>query len=264
MARPDDTAAPSGRRERNPIASLARVLGALVDSPATGLGVRELARSLSTPASSVQRTLDAAGVSGLVAQDASGSWHLGWEFFRLSALGQRHHPFAEARPILERLRDDTGETAVLTVYDRFRGERMFVDSVASKFSIRFVPDVLAWLPMHAGASSHAILAFRPDDEKQAVIERGLSALTARTPHTVSELEGTHQRVRTRGYAVSDDEVNLGAVGVAAPIWVGGEVTSSIGVILPRQRFHPDLESGLTEQVIAAARDLQERVAARPS
>ncbi|NEN07671.1 hypothetical protein G3T36_17585 [Diaminobutyricibacter tongyongensis] len=79
-----------------------------------------------------------------MAQNASGSWQLGWEFFRLSALGQRQHPYAEARALLERLQDETGETAVLTVYDRYRGERMFVESVASKFSIRFVPELLTW------------------------------------------------------------------------------------------------------------------------
>lgn len=219
---------------------------------------------MDTPPSSVQRTLDAAGVTGLVAQDTSGLWHLGWEFFRLSALGQRQYPFAEARPVLEQLQHATGETAVLTVYDTHRGERMFVDSVASDYSIRFVPELLAWLPMHAGASSHAILAYRPSGEVRQVIELGLVPLTARTPHSATALERTHSLVRERGYAISDDEVNLGAVGVAAPIWVGNEVTTSIGVILPRQRFDPELEAELSEQVIACAGDLSALVAARSS
>ncbi|NEN07670.1 hypothetical protein G3T36_17580 [Diaminobutyricibacter tongyongensis] len=118
--------------------------------------------------------------------------------------------------------------------------------------------------MYAGASSHAILAFRPEGEVRAVVERGLSGLTPRTPHSAAELEQTHVFVRERGYAISDDEVNLGAVGVAAPIWVGNEVSSSIGIILPRQRFHPGVESDLSHLVITCAHDLGERVAARLS
>ncbi|MFF2634814.1 IclR family transcriptional regulator [Microbacterium sp. NPDC057961] len=218
-----------------------------------------MAQRLGVPPSSIQRTLDAAEGSGLVARSPSGAWQLGWEFFRLGALAQSRRPYAEARPFLERLQKETGETAVLTVFDPARGERMFLDSVASDFSIRFVPQLLTWLPAHAGASSHAILAFRPRVDADRMIARGLPPLTPRTPSNASRLDRTLEAVRQRGYAISDDEVNLGAVGIAAPLRIGEDVSSSIGIILPRQRFEAADEGRLSRLVMRAADALAETI-----
>ena len=246
------------RRERNPIGALTRVLSAMVELDADSVGVRDLARHLDSPPSSLQRTLEAAQESGLVTSSPSGGWELGWEFFRLSTLAQRRRPFAAAGPVLERLRDVSGETAVLTVYDPGRRRRMFVDSAASHHSIRFVPELFSWLPMHAGATALAILAHRSETERQAVYDDGMPSLTPRTLVVPGDVERALAGVRDLGYSVSDDEVNLGAVAVAAPIRTLAGVTSSIGVILPRQRFEPIAREGLAVLVREAAGELEHR------
>jgi IclR family transcriptional regulator, acetate operon repressor len=145
------------QRERNPIAALTRVLGAMAAMDQQTVGLRELARMLGAPPSSVQRTLESAEELGLVAS-SGGQWELGWELFRLASIVQAKHPFQGAAEVLEELSARTGETALLAVYDAHRRERMFVAASQSRQSVRFVPELLSWLPMHAGASALAILA----------------------------------------------------------------------------------------------------------
>lgn len=243
------------RRERDPVGALVRLLAELVESDGTPMGIRDLARSIGVPPSSLQRTLDAARATGLVASTSSGQWSLGWEFFRLATLGHRHQPFAVAGDILHRLCEVSGETSVLTVYNPGNGQRMFVDSVASRHSIRFVPELYLWMPMHAGATALSILAHRPREERDALYAGGLDELTPRTLTVPGDIENALGLIRSSGYAVSDDEVNLGGVAVAAPIETAAGVTSSVGVILPRQRYDPLAREGLIALVREAASEL---------
>jgi DNA-binding IclR family transcriptional regulator len=98
----------------------------------------------------------------LVSSTPSGQWEFGWELYRLAAQVQRKRPFQAAAVVLDELSARTGETALLAVYDPWRMARMFVAASPSHHSVRFVPELLTWLPMHAGASAAANLAFRPD------------------------------------------------------------------------------------------------------
>jgi len=92
----------------------------------------------------------------------AGQWELGWELFRLASIVQTRQPFRAAASTLRELSRRTGETSLLAVYDPARHRRMFAAAAVSEQSVRFVPDLYSWLPMHAGASALAILAFRPE------------------------------------------------------------------------------------------------------
>jgi IclR family transcriptional regulator, acetate operon repressor len=244
------------QRERNPIAALTRVLGAMAAMDQQTVGLRELARMLGAPPSSVQRTLESAEELGLVAS-SGGQWELGWELFRLASIVQAKHPFQGAAEVLEELSARTGETALLAVYDAHRRERMFVAASQSRQSVRFVPELLSWLPMHAGASALAILAYRPAEERQALYAQGAPPVTSTiTPEAV---ESALDVIRRDGYAVTHDGVYLGASGVAAPIATGRGVTSSVGVIVPKQRFDDAHEADIVGHVKAAAESLGRRL-----
>lgn len=254
-----DAGAQPTKRERNPMGALTRALAALAEMEDTSVGLRELARRLGTPPSSLQRTLETACETSLVASGPSGRWELGWEFYRLAALAQRKQPFHAAADALETLRDRTGETALLTVYDPYRKARMFVAAAESRHSVRFVPDLFQWMPAHAGASALAILAFRPEEERKALCEQGLTALTETTAKSPEELEAHLAEVRRDGFAFSFDEVNLAAAAVAAPIALGQEVTSSVAVIAPRQRFDDMPRAELADLVVETSRALSGRL-----
>jgi DNA-binding IclR family transcriptional regulator len=164
-----------------------------------------------------------------------------------------------AKTILAELGAHTGETAVLSVYDRQRAARMFVAASPSQHAVRFVPALFAWLPMHAGATALAILAYRPEDERRSIYAKGLLALTGTTLTEPDELESALAEVRGKGFAVSHDETDVGASALAAPVFSTVGVMSSIGVVAPRQRFDEALERALESRVVEAAARLGRRL-----
>jgi len=243
-----------GRRERNPIAAVTRLVSAIADLEANEVGVRELARILEAPPSSVQKTLDKALEAGLVAQGSNGQWQLGWEMFRIASMVLLKMPFASVQPTLDALSEATGETAVVTVYDQRSATRMFVAAAPSRHSIRFVPDLLSWMPMTLGATAIAILAHRPREEQERILmpTQGSGRAASKTLDTMlTRLE----TVRDLGFATSRDEVNLGASGLAAPIFGASGVMSSIGVIGPAQRFSQANHDAIAALVREAARSV---------
>jgi DNA-binding IclR family transcriptional regulator len=236
------------RRERNPIAAVARLIGVMAESEANAMGVRELARLLDAAPSSVQRTLERAYETGLAAPDANGQWQLGWELHRIAAHARRKMPYASIQPILDQLSHASGETAVLTVYDPQAGERMYVAAAPSRHSIRFVPQLLTWMPMSIGATALVILANRTTNEQRRIFDKASQPSSSSWNAFQERLES----VRGAGHAISIDDVELGAAAAAAPIYSGNAVSSSLGIILPVQRFNNELANRLVKLVKTAA------------
>jgi DNA-binding IclR family transcriptional regulator len=253
-------ASDGARRERNPIAAVVRLLGALAEHDGATAGVRELARMLEAAPSSVQRTLEAAQEVSLVALAENGRWELGWELYRIAAIAQSKRPYQAAAAVLDALAEKTSETALLTVYDPRRRARMFVAASPSRHSVRFVPELFTWMPAYAGASATAVLAFRPEAEQEAVhATAGAFAAFAAVPEA-GDLKAALREIRERGYAISHDEVNLGASAVAAPVRSpSGAITSSVAVIAPNQRFDSASQQAVIKSVIEAANAVGRRI-----
>ncbi|WP_432826288.1 IclR family transcriptional regulator [Dactylosporangium sp. CA-092794] len=252
-------ASEGARRERNPIAAVVRLLGALAEHDDPTAGVRELARMLETAPSSVQRTLEAAQEVSLVAVAENGQWELGWELYRIAAIAQSKRPYQAAAAVLESLARQTSETALLTVYDPQRRARMFVAASPSRHSVRFVPDLFTWMPAYAGASATAILAFRPESEQDAVYATADTFSAFAAAPDKSDFRAALQEIRERGFAVSHDEVNLGASAVAAPVRSSSGVTSSVAVIAPKQRFDSVPQEPIIKSVMEAADAVGRRI-----
>ncbi len=72
---------------------------------------------------------------------------------------------------------------------------------------------------HAAASAKAIVAFQPPELVDRILRQPLKRFT---PYTVTDVDAVRQdfeRVRARGYAVCEREINLGIVAYACPsVW----------------------------------------------
>jgi DNA-binding IclR family transcriptional regulator len=256
MTAPESPA--SNARERNPVGSIVRVLDAMVASEAPSFGVRELARLLDAPPSSVQRTLEAGAAVSLVSPTASGQWELGWELYRIASLAQRKRPFSAAADLLDALSDLTGETAFLAIYDGQRRERMYVAMSPSTRSVQFVPQLFTWLPLQATASAMAILAHRSEQERRALYEAGLPVFAKKQPAPAT-IEKMMASIRSEGLVVSRDQADVGASAIAAPIWTARAVQGSVGVGVPNQRFTTAHETELAGHVTRVAQLISRRL-----
>lgn len=142
----------------------------------------------------------------------------------------------DARPQLERLVAELGETAHLTV---LRGTRvLFIDGVESSRVLRAATRVGASLPAHATASGNVMLAALPDE---ALLERypqeRLQPVTTRTVTSRPALLSRLAQVREDGYAINDGESEDDVVAVAAAIpGRDGAARGAITVAGPATRF----------------------------
>lgn len=253
MQAPDEQSA--SVQQRDLLFRAVQVLTALVDLDDDAVGVRALSDVLGRPPSSVHRVLGRLEDLGMVTRRPGGRYELGLEFYRLAWRSTNRFSLnrAAAGPLQE-LATACNESAFLGVYNDARRQMMLATTVDSDHPLRYVLELGRWVPLHAGASGLAILAFLPDVERRSVVEaHDLQALTTETIRDPHELEKQMARVRERGYAITTGQRIHGAVGIAAPIFASGaRVVGDIGITVPEQRFQPDMEKRYAVLVKRAA------------
>jgi IclR family pca regulon transcriptional regulator len=134
-----------------------------------------------------------------------------------------------ARPDLERLSRETGETVSHAVLDGL--EIVYVDRIRNRQIVGVVLGMGSRLPAHCTSMGKAILAFLPDEQLGARLDGSqLKACTANTIANVETLKADLIKVRKQGYAVNNQELAIGLRAVAAPIrGEDGSVVAAINV-----------------------------------
>lgn len=179
--------------------------------------LKEIAAATGLVKSSAFRILYTLRQLGYVEKDGEGSYRLslkvvGWS---RAAAGQVSL-IRLARPYLERLRDELGESVWLA---ERRGLRVYlVDAAESDHPLRLSLRLGDASPLHASAVGKAVAAFlRPEELEKALNHKPLTPFTAKTITERGALLEHFAEVRRRGYAVNDEETIEGAVLFGAPI-----------------------------------------------
>lgn len=218
------------------------------------MSLADLRASTGYPTSTVQRL-----VANLVAEgflDREGDrYTIGVNFAYWAATAARRLNLVEAAmPILQRLRDETGETAAL-----FRAERMYQVCVAmadTRHALRRELHVGKLLPLHTGSSGRVLLA---GDE--ALLEKILSGPLERfTPWTVVDPDKLRTYVTSAkrdGYVVTRDEQDEGATGISVPVkGINSAVIGAISIIGPTVRISEDTLQDWVDPLVQGAEELR--------
>lgn len=230
----------------------------LFDEDHTEWNASEIARAVGLPVPTAHRILTALKHRGYVSQDqASKRFRLGVSSMRL---GDRARSVVDLRtvalPVLQRLVEETGETALLTVVSHDGDGASCLERVETSQPLRLSVSPGRRLPLHAGASQKALLAFMGeraiDETLGATLER-LCAATITDPAAIRE---ELARIRRRGWAGSFEETNVGVWGVAVPVLDDdGEVVCAVGVAGPSARLSAKNVRTDIERVHAAALEI---------
>lgn len=229
-----------------------RVLAVLVELARhpDGVTLEDLALRVGSPKSTVHRALASLRRAGLAARLSRGVYVLGDEFIRLAYEHQAARPdAARIEPALRRLADRYGETAHFAVLDGadvvYRAK---VDPPAG--SVRLTSMIGGRNPAHRTAVGKMLLSDRIGSESQLrawLGSRPLEARTARSITTVPALWSELERTKERGYAVDDQENELGINCIAVPVRMGpgpgepGAVSvSALAFRLPLERLIAEL------------------------
>jgi DNA-binding IclR family transcriptional regulator len=218
------------------------------------LGVREIARTLDMSAPTVYRLLTRLAAHGL-AQQVHGShdYKLGWACLELARNAIAEIGLAQVGADVARdLRDSTRETVTIQV--PAGRDHVCVVEVEGLDEIRRRVGIGRRMPLHAGASGRAILAFMTPAEIAHYLETPLEHVTPLTNADRARVEKLLEQTRAVGFAVSRSESVVGAVAVSAPCFgPGGRIEGSISVSGPESRLTPEVVNRFTPHVIDAAR-----------
>jgi DNA-binding IclR family transcriptional regulator len=229
------------------------------------LSLSDIGRRINLPKSTTHRLLAAMEAQGILMRDSEGrGYRLGYQLIRWGMLAQNAIDLRNlALPILQKLSVDTQETAVLSVIDYAHMAAIWLEQIESPQAVRWVKRVGQRVYLHAGASSKVLWAFLPEEEIEHILSR--IELIPIQPNTITDKEKMRQdlrEIRKRGYAVSIEETDTGAMGVAAPVYDHRDnVVAGIGIIAPVSRVPESHIPDVAKTVLSAAYQLSRMLGA---
>ncbi len=240
------------------------VLGSDLGIKESGLGVSRVAELTSRDKGQISRTLSTLADAGFVERDRlSGKYRLGYQLYALAARTQESRLVIESERFLRSVVNRLHETAHLCVLrggnvltlkselssSAFRGlgwEGVSVAALRTSSGRALISDwseteVREWYAEHAADSLvvYPQVGLPPSIPESFVTNSAVANHS--TINSVDDLLAELDRIRARGYAMVDEEFELGLVGASAPIRdSSNRVIGVINVSAPKQRIGPHL------------------------
>lgn len=216
-------------------------------------GLTDLARETGLNKTTAYRLLSALEREGMLSRGPDGETYvLGPEVVVMGGRALRNNNLrAIARPELERLAADTGETASLEILvDR---EMLVIDEMVGGHLMSGVPDLGSRWPLHASSTGLVVLASLPQNEALALLAPDLQSVTARTIISHDKLTAEWAAIRERGFSIADETLEIGLIAIAATVRDHDRrVVAALSVAGPKLRISADCIPEIGRQVATAA------------
>ncbi|MEK8174612.1 IclR family transcriptional regulator [Streptomyces sp. M19] len=214
-------------------------------------GVTEVAEALGIHKSTAFRLLATLESRGLVEQDTErGRYCIGYAMVELAAGASKASDLAVlSHPVCQELAAAVGDTVNVAIRD---GDDVISVDQAMGRSIMSMDWVGKHSPMHATSAGKLFMAHMTPDEVAEVFAKRPEKYT---PHTIVDpalLAVELEKVRERGYAVDNEEHEIGLVAIAAPVRsLNGHVIAAVTLSGPTFRITEDTVPALAEQLMRA-------------
>ncbi|MFF5262234.1 IclR family transcriptional regulator [Actinomadura viridis] len=241
--------------------SVAGKVMAILDAFAVGgvrLNLSEICRRSGLPLATGHRLVGELVGGGFLERVPDGTYRIGTRLWRIGSQAPAMTGLRElALPHMEDLYEATHDNVQLAVLRD--GRALFVERLRGARSVPVVTQVGATLPLHATGVGKVLLAYAPEEVREAVLAAGLPRHSARTITDPGELRRCLERVRRDGFAFTRDEMTLGAASAAAPVRDGrGAVVAALSLVT---RVRSADARRLLPPLMTAARALSRDVAA---
>ena len=184
-----------------------------------GVALSQTARTLSIPKNTTYRMLNTLCARGYVARNETEvTYRLTRKLATLVYTSAQDGGLIEkALAPMRELRSLVKETVVISILDQ--GEGIVLEQVPALHPFRFVCDPGTRQPLHASASTKAILAYLGEAERGEVLaQASFTRLTERTITSPAAFRRELAATRARGYGIDRGEALNGVHCVAAPVF----------------------------------------------
>ncbi|MER6499980.1 IclR family transcriptional regulator [Streptomyces sp. NPDC001455] len=195
------------------------------------LTLSELARKVDMPVSTVHRMLGDLLAWGALERDEQGQYRVGLRLWEVASLAPRGQGLRErALPYLEDLCQMTRENVQLAV--REGTDVVFVERIGGSRAVPTLTRVGGRLAITATGAGLVLLAHAPTSVQDEALARPLSRHTPFTLTDTTQIRRALAQVHACGYAVSDRQLSLDTLSVAAPVvGVTGEIEAAVSVVV---------------------------------
>lgn len=247
--------------QKNPIQSAERIFSVLETLASTGpIGLVDLSNRIGLHKSTVHRFLLSLICMGYVAQEENNKYRLTYKLMEISSRAQSGlNEVNVAHPYLEKLANDCRETVHMV--ERRGTEVVYIDKVTpiirDDSSIRMASQIGLSRPMYCSGVGKAILAQLAQDEVRLIWEN--STIEKKTEYTIDsyeELQKELDEIRLRGYALDNQENEIGVRCIAACIFnYEGKVKNAFSISAPIIKMTDDRILELSEKVLKIKQQL---------
>ena len=258
-------AADNGIRQaskENGVQSVDRVLDIIevLSLEQKGLGVSEIARRVDLHKSTAHRLISTLARRGYLNKTEEGNYRIGLKLIEaVSCYINSVELQAEARPFVAKITAELGMTSHLGVLD---GDQVvYIEKMDVFTGMKMYSQI--GLRVHAYCSSlgKCLLSAYSREKLDHVMQN--CSFIKFTPNTIDSMESLHReitRVRTQGYAVDNEEFELGHRCIGAPIYdYRGDIVAAISAsgptnILTTERI-PSIAAYLKDAAMAISKNL---------
>ncbi len=219
------------------------------------LTIREIAVSLGIPFSTAHRTIKVLVDAGYLYRNPNSKvLSLGAKLYYLGKIANKSMNIINiSLPLMERLRDITGET--VNLYFREGNSRICYEHAESNQTLKHSAKLGKRFPLWAGASGKCFLSYLPENEFNDIVSEA-KPLTANTITSREQFVNEIRTIRSRGYSKSLSEREEGVASIAVPIFnQEGKVTACIAVSGPSFRIQGQQIDHIIEQTLIYAKEI---------
>ena len=200
---------------------------------------QSISERLNIPLSTTYRYLMTMEKRGFLARDpGTKAFKIGFMLFKMGNIVASQMKLVDiVFPHMKSLSALSGETVLLTVISGW--EVICIEKVETNRLIKLSLERGSSLPLHAGASSKILLAYQEDSFIDSMFKK--TPLTKFTDNSITDpirLKKELKAIVKQGFSFSDQEVDLGARAIGAPVFDHkGKVVAGLTVAGPRERIN---------------------------
>ncbi|MEJ6950706.1 IclR family transcriptional regulator [Natronospora cellulosivora (SeqCode)] len=230
------------------------ILERLVESDSS-MGVTDLSNSLGLHKSTVYRLLTTLVYRGFVEQDENNRYNVGLKLFELGGIVlNKMRLRKKVKPYMSKLQNECKETVHLGILDDL--EVVYIDKEETRETIRMYSEVGRRVAAYCTSLGKVLLAYSDIDIAKEFANYNFEKYTANSIDSLALLQEHLKQVKEQGYAIDNQEQELGIRCIGAPIFnYDNQVIAAFSVAGPTSRMSEGKVDQLKTKVLKYSKEI---------